>query len=89
MVRQRLHRQATASLSAVGFYTLVPGTSYEVYTGSSLGAKTLQHERHEASMGYHTVTLPTPVTVTEGQPFAVAVKVTTPGYGYPIAIEYP
>ena len=29
--------QDTSSLSAVGFYTLAPGTSYEVYTGSSLG----------------------------------------------------
>ena len=40
-------------------------------------------------MGYHTVTLPSPVTVTEGQRFTVAVKVTSPGASYPIAVEYP
>ena len=81
--------QATSSLSAVGFYTLAPGTSYEVYTGSSLATKTLRTSGTEAYMGYHTVTLPSPVTLTEGQPFTVAVKVTSPGTSYPIAIEYP
>src|SRR3990172_3569377 len=33
--------QATSWLSAVGFYTLAPGTDYEVYTGSSLETRTL------------------------------------------------
>ncbi len=40
-------------------------------------------------MGYHTVSLPTPVAVTEGQPFVVAVKVTSPGSTYPIPFEAP
>ena len=81
--------EATSSLSAVGFYTVAPGTSYEIYTGSSLATKTLSTSGTEAHMGYHTVTLPSPVTVTEGQRFTVAVKVTSPGASYPIAIEYP
>ena len=81
--------QTTSSLSAVGFYTLAPGTSYEVYTGSSLATRTLSTSGTEASMGYHTVTLPSPITVTKGQPFTVAVKVTSPGTSYPIAIECP
>ena len=54
--------QTTRSLSAVGFYTLAPGTSYEVYTGSSLATKTLSTSGTLAYMGYHTVTLPTPVS---------------------------
>jgi hypothetical protein len=41
-----------------------------------------------AYMGYHTVTLPSPVAVTSGQPFVVAVKMTTPGYTWPIPVEY-
>jgi len=81
--------QATASLSAVGFYTVVPGSSYEVYTGSSLVAKKLRTSGTLAYMGYHTVTLPSSVGVTSGQQFAVAVKMTSPGYYRPIAIEYP
>ena len=81
--------QSTSSLSAVGFYALAPGTSYEVYTGSSLGTKTLSTSGSLAYMGYHTVTLPSPVDVTNGQPFVVAVKVTSPGYNWPMAVEYP
>ena len=81
--------QATASLSAVGFYTEAPGSSYEVYTGSSLATTTLRTSGTLAYMGYHTVTLPSLVTITGGQQFVVAVKMTSPGYGYPIAIEKP
>ena len=81
--------QTTASLSAVGFYTLAPGTSYEVYTGSSLATKTLSTSGTQAAMGYHTLTLPAPVAVASGQPFVVAVKVTSPGTNYPIAFEAP
>ena len=81
--------QEASSLSAVGFYTLAPGTSYEVYTGSSLGTKTLSTSGTLAYMGYHTVPLPSPVAITSGQPFVVAVKVTSPGASYPIAFEAP
>jgi len=81
--------QATASLSAVGFYTVVPGASYEVYTGSSLVAKKLRTSGTLAYMGYHTVTLPSSVGVTSGRQFVVAVKMTSPGYSRPIAVEYP
>ena len=81
--------QATASLSAVGFYTEVPGATYEIYTGSSLATKTLRSSGTLAYMGYHTVALPSAVGITSGQQFVVAVKMTSPGYNYPIAYEYP
>jgi C1A family cysteine protease len=81
--------QATSSLSAVGFYTLAPGTSYEVHAGASLGAIVLRTSGTLSYMGYHTVKLPKPVALTRGQPFVVAVKVTSPGIDNPIAVEYP
>jgi len=81
--------QSTASVSAVGFYTETPNSTYEVYTGSSLASKTLSTSGSFAYMGYHTVTLPSPLSITSGQQFAVAVKVTSPGTTFPIAIEYP
>jgi C1A family cysteine protease len=81
--------QAAASLSAVGFYTVVPGASYEVYTGASLATKTLRTSGTLAYMGYHTVTLPSPVGITNGQQFVVAIKMTSPGDSHPIAVEYP
>jgi hypothetical protein len=85
----RFTAQSTASLSAVGFYTTTPGTTYEVYTGGDLASKTLSTSGTQAYMGYHTVALPTPVTVTGGQHFYVFVKVTSPGTTWPIAFEAP
>jgi len=39
--------------------------------------------------GYHTIALSSPVPVEKGERFSVVVKLTTPGYTYPVAIEYP
>jgi C1A family cysteine protease len=80
---------ATGSLSAVGFYAEAPNTSYEIYAGGTLAGKTLLASGTLATMGYQTVPLPAAVAVTAGQSFVVAVKVTTPGYAYPMAIECP
>jgi C1A family cysteine protease len=81
--------QANASLSAVGFWTLAPGSSYQVYLGPSLAAKALASSGTLATMGFHTVSLPTPSAITGGQPFIVAVKITSPGSKSPVAIEAP
>ena len=78
-----------SSLSAVGFYALAPGTSYVVYTGSSLATLQPSTSGMLAYMGYHTAKLPKRVPLTRGLPFAVAVKITSPGTKEPIAIEYP
>ena len=80
--------QSTNSVAAVGFYTLAPSTTYQVYTGPSLSALTLNTSGTMTYMGFHTVTLATPQAITSGQPFVVAVKVVSPGNSYPIAIEY-
>ena len=81
-------------LTSVAFYAATVGTSYEVYIydtfsggifsglwGSKTG--TLTHP------GYHTVSLNSPVSLTMADDFGVVVKFTTPGYIYPIPIEYP
>ena len=81
--------QSTASLSAVGLYAGALNTSYQVWTGPSLASLSLSTSGTLATMGYHTITLPTPVTVTDGQPFVVAAELTTPGYNWPMPIEYP
>jgi len=48
--------QATASLSAVGFYAGAMNTGYEVWTGSSLASLSLNTSGTLATMGYHTIT---------------------------------
>ena len=81
--------QSGQPLSAVGFWAMAPGTTYEVYTGTSLDAKTLATSGTLATMGFHTVRLPNPVALTSGRQFVVFVKVVTPGSTYPIAFEAP
>jgi hypothetical protein len=39
--------------------------------------------------GYHTISLVSPIPLTAGQKFSVVVKLTTPGYNYPIPAEQP
>ena len=56
---------------------------------TSVAIKTLSTSGTLAYMGYHTVALPAPIAVTNGQSFVVAVKITSPGTIYPIATEYP
>jgi C1A family cysteine protease len=79
---------ASAPLTAVSFYAAVPGTTYTVYAGGSLSALTAAGSG-TLDTGYHTVALSSPLQLTNGQPFVVAVQLTTPGYNYPIPVEYP
>lgn len=79
--------QGSSTLNAVGFYALSPGTSYTVYTGSSLANLTENTSGTIAYMGYHEVTLSSPVGLASGQQFVVAVEVTSPGAEYPVAVE--
>lgn len=83
------------ALSAVSFYTASVGSSYElyIYTNVTSGPRTGTLAESKtgtiSSMGYHTIALDSPVTITSGQKFSVVVKLTTPGYNYPIPVEYP
>ena len=81
--------RSDSMLTAVGFYAETPGTSFNVYAGSSLVDKTLNTSGTLSHMGYHTVPLSSPVELTSGLPFVVAVQVTSPGTTYPIALENP
>ncbi|HBE79942.1 MAG TPA: hypothetical protein DDW65_19505, partial [Firmicutes bacterium] len=89
---------ANEPLVAVAFYALAPKTQYSisVYTnvdGSSNNPTkgTLVSEASTsgtiAYAGYHTIKLPAPVQLTTGQKFSIVVKLTTPGYTFPIPIE--
>lgn len=86
---------ATGELGAVGFYanSLTTGYTLQIYTGVLAGAPgsgTLVATRTGTSdyPGYYTVSLGTPVALVEGQRFSIVIKLTTPGYNYPLPIEY-
>ncbi len=83
------------NLRAVSFYAAVAGTKYEIYiyTGISAGqprSGTLRSSKSGTltEAGYHTVTLSTTAALTAGQRFAVVIKLTTPGYNYPLPYEF-
>lgn len=81
-------------LKAVSFYTTSSGFSYEVFiytdpVSGPLGELKSNVSGTFAYPGYHTVTLDDDVGLTTGQKFSVVVKLSTPGYGYPLAMETP
>ena len=85
---------AGEALKAVSFYMAAPGSSYEirVYTGvtGSPATGTLAYGPEVSTFtapGYYTIILDQEVPLTAGTKFAVTVKLTTPGYNYPIPIE--
>ena len=89
---------AAKKIKAVSFYTPVPNSTYKIWiykdvTGSSPGDGTLVNTVSGtlAKTGYNTVntyqTGKTPPAVTPGNKFSVVVKLTTPGYTYPIPVE--
>ncbi len=87
---------ADETISAVGFYNPLVRADYtiQVYLSPdngpiSAGGPASGIEETIIVPGYHTIPLTTPVPVTKGQKFSVVIRYHTPGYGYPIAVEYP
>ena len=82
----------SGDLTAVSFYAPVAGTSYDVRVARSLGAVTGAPAATTGTVavaGYRTVKLQQPAQVKAGDPFVVAVRVTTPGWARPVPVERP
>lgn len=84
---------ASGTIEAISFYAPAAGASYEVrvYTGVTAGSPTSGTLSATKTCtltygGYYTVTLDSPVTYSTR--FSAVVKLTTPGYNYPIPVEY-
>ncbi|MGC9435555.1 MAG: lectin like domain-containing protein, partial [Methanomicrobiales archaeon] len=83
------------NLDAVSFYAGQYNAPYEVYiyknpTSSPTDGTLVSSTSGTLTMpGYRTVALPSSVSLSAGDRFSVVVELTTPGYGYPIPIEYP
>lgn len=83
-------------LKAVSFYTTGENCGYEIYIYTNpqsnpidQASLALTQNGVISNAGYHTVGLNSEVPLYAGQKFSVVLKLTTPGYNYPIAIEYP
>ena len=86
---------ANETLAAASFYTSALDTTYvlSVYldpsSGPTSGSLVETQSGTIAGVEYDTISLNTPVQLTAGQSFAIVVKITTPGFNYPIPIEDP
>src|SRR6185369_2906886 len=85
----------TESITSVGFHAASAGSTYDwyIYTGVTTGPRTGTLAASGSGLtlaepGYHVVPV-TPVPVTTGQKFSVVIRLTTPGYNYPIPMERP
>jgi len=82
-------------LKAVSFYSPVPDASYQIQiylncnTNPTTGRQAGTVSGSIPLPGYHTINLETPIRLSSGQKFSIVVKITTPGYQYPVAMEYP
>ncbi len=83
------------ALVAVSFYTASPNSTYALYiytgvaSGPTSGSLAGSQTGTIPSVGYHTVSLAVPAPLTSGEKFSVVVKLTTPGYNYPVPVEQP
>lgn len=85
--------QQDGELTDVEFWTTSNNAEYQIYVyldgDISDGLQNLAAYQSGTcqEFGYYSIPLSTPVSLTNGQPFTVAVKMTTPGYNYPIPTE--
>ena len=84
--------ETSGRLLSVGFYTNDVNTAYEldVRQGTPWGTSLLASNPSGTCPwpGYHVVDLPTPLSVTFGDVFAVVVKFENPTYKYALPVEY-
>jgi C1A family cysteine protease len=87
--------QSADNIAAVSFYTPTVNSRYTVYVYKNVwnspvsGSAAVTDSGTISVPGYHTIPLSLPAGVTQGEKFSVVVKLTTPGYQYPVALEYP
>ncbi|OUO95029.1 lectin like domain-containing protein [Cloacibacillus sp. An23] len=80
-------------ISAASFWANAPGTSYEAAVETGLAEGSPRGTAASVSgvtelPGYMRPELPSPVYVMAGEKFSVVLKLTTPGYNFPLAYEY-
>jgi C1A family cysteine protease len=85
----RFTAAADQLVTAAAFYTLSSSTRYQVWAGPTLKTMKLRASGTRTLPGYATVGFSSPVSVSAGQDFVVAVKLTSPGEAYPLAMERP
>jgi C1A family cysteine protease len=83
---------ANGILRAVDFWTTSANARYEIRVYDRMEASAMSKLRcvkrgRCAELGYYSITLPRPLMVRGGDDFVIAVRLTTPGYCYPIPVD--
>jgi len=83
---------ADEGLQAVGLYAVDDNVSYEIYVYDDFDGSTFSNLLGSTSgtlvnLGYYTISLPSVISLTNGDDFSIVVKFTTTGYGFPIPTE--
>ncbi len=79
----------SGDLTHVEFWTTDYNAGYELYVYDGFFGTQLASQAGTCEeWGYYSIPLDTPVERTTGQQFTVAVKMTTPGYYFPLPVEY-
>ncbi|MGA2671017.1 MAG: C1 family peptidase [Dehalococcoidia bacterium] len=85
---------ASGTLTNVDFWATGNNASYAIYIyqdgNPANGLTNLRASQSGTCQeaGYYSIALSSPVSVSAGLPYTIAVKMTTPGYNYPLPIEY-
>ncbi len=78
----------SGDLTHVDFWTTSNNAQYEIYVWNGRFKSMLAYQIGECQeYGYYSIPLSAPISIDAGQQFTVGVKMTTPGYNYPIPIE--
>jgi len=76
-------------LTHVDFWTTSNNAQYELYVyDGSFGSELTSQTSTCDELGYYSIPLDTQVPMTAAQQFTVAIKMTTPGYNYPLPVEF-
>ncbi|MCK5654552.1 MAG: hypothetical protein KAH98_05385, partial [Dehalococcoidia bacterium] len=80
--------QQSGDLTHVELWTTADNAQYEIYVyDGSFGSQLAYQAGTCDELGYYSIPLSSSVSLTNGQQFTVAVKMTTPGNNYPLPIE--
>jgi C1A family cysteine protease len=85
---------STSAVAAASWYTPSANSTYTLYVYTDPVSGPINSAGPAGSVsgtlataGYHTVQLSSAVPITAGQKFSVVVRMTSPGYSYPICLE--
>ncbi len=79
----------SGNLTHIDFWTTSNNAEYEIYVWDDFFGSELANQTGICpEYGYYSIPLNTPIPMDAGQQFTIGVNITTPGYGYPIPIEY-